>query len=99
MKLILVWKKDDNIKQFNKEFSEVLNQYEIKDALGFEYRDEKIKEKYQILLEDTAIKFLDVLIEGKLFSKNEIRELIEAIFWIKEQSSCSTGCNTCASGC
>jgi len=41
----------------------VLNKYEVKDALVFEYRDEKIKEKYQILLEDAAIDFSDVLIE------------------------------------
>lgn len=99
MKLILIWENDDKIKQFNKDFSEVLNKYEVKDALVFEYRDEKIKEKYQILLEDAAIDFSDVLIEWKLFSKNEIKELIESIFWIKEQSSCSTGCNTCSSGC
>ena len=99
MKLILTWEENKEIKNFIKEFNEVLNQYNAKDMIIFEYNNTKIENQPSIDLIEESIWFSDNLIKWKLFNKNEIKELIEGVFWIEAAWGCSSGCNTCSSGC
>jgi len=106
MELIVVWNWD-KINKFEKELIEVRNTYKLWDTLkikrlsleDYNKDNNEKKETNLLILHEPEIDFTDILIEDKIYIKDEIKELIEQLFWIQSSWCSTTGCSTCSSWC
>lgn len=100
MKLVIIWECNDS-KKFEKELNEIKSMYELGDILTIERRssDKEYLKVPTLVLEEPEIDFKEILIEEKVLSKDESKDLIEQLFWITNSWCSTSSCSSCSSGC